>query len=147
MRGRTSVFSSLALGVMVLISAACGGSNPEGAAPVKSEQPPGASTPEQTIRAYVAGINAHNGKAVCALLLESAAYEFRIPDWGECPKFVSAYIGYVETNPDHGFQRAHIVAIERGEADGELLGMKVRLSVERGEGRDREPLDDVIWLV
>jgi hypothetical protein len=147
MRGRTSVFSSLALGVMVLISAACGGSNPEGAAPVKSEQPPGASTPEQTIRAYVAGINAHNGKAVCALLLDSAAYEFRIPDWGECPKFVSAYIGYVETNPDHGFQRAHIVAIERGEADGELLGMKVRLSVERGEGRDREPLDDVIWLV
>jgi hypothetical protein len=149
MRGRTNALSSLALLFAVLLSAACGASSPEATAPVKSEQPPGASSPEQTVRAYVEGINAHNGKAVCALLLDSAAYELRIPDsdWGECPKFVSAYIGYVETNPDDKFQRAQIVAIERGEAEGELLGMKVSLTVERGEGRDPDSLEDVIWLV
>jgi hypothetical protein len=147
MRGHTNVFSSLALVVTVLLSAACGASNPEGTPRVKSEQPPGASNPEETIREYVDGINAHNGKAVCALLLDSAAHELRIPDWGECPKFVSAFVGYAEDNPDDRFHRAKIVAIERGENEGGLLSMKVNLAVERDEGRDRETLDDVIWLV
>jgi hypothetical protein len=146
MRGGRYAFSSLALVVAVLISAACGASNSEGPV-VESEQPPGALTPEQTIRAYVDGINAHNGKAVCALLLDSAAYELRIPDWGECPKFVSAYVGYAEDNPEDRFHRAQVVAIERREMAGELLGMEVSLAVERDEGRDRESLDDVIWLV
>jgi hypothetical protein len=147
MRGRRNAFPLLALVVAVLLSAACGASKPEATEPVKPEQPTGASSPEETVRVYVDGINARNGKAVCELLLDSAAYELRIPDWGECPKFVSAFVGYVETNPEHGFHQAKIVAIKRGETEGELLGMKVRLSVERDEGRDRDPLDDVIWLV
>lgn len=89
--------------------------------PVKSAQPTGSLGPEQTVRAYVDAINAHNGKAACGLLLDSAAYELRIPEWGECPKFVSAFVGYAEDNPADSFHRARIVVIERGETEGELL--------------------------
>jgi hypothetical protein len=147
MRGSMHAFLSSALLVTVLVSAGCGVSKPETAEPEKPEQAAGASSPEETIRAYVAGINGRDGAAVCALLLDSAAYEFRIPDWGECPKVVSGYIGYAEDNPDDRFHRAAIVAMDRGETKGELLRINVQFEVERDEGRARETLDDVIWLV
>jgi hypothetical protein len=107
----------------------------------------GAASPEQTVRKYVEAINAHDGKTVCALLLASAAYQFRIPNWGECPKFVSAYIGYAEDDPTASFHRAQTVRLEPGQARDELVSMKARVEVERDEGRQREALDDVIWLV
>jgi hypothetical protein len=107
----------------------------------------GALTPEQAVREYVEAINAHNGKVVCSLLLDSAGYQFRIPNWGECPKFVSAYIGYAEDDPSDSFHRARILSLQPGKTRGDLASMKAKLEIERDDGRVRETLDDVIWML
>jgi hypothetical protein len=127
---------------LALATAGCGTSSEEMAG----------STPEETVRAYVAAINAHDGKAVCDLLLDSAAYEFRIPEWGECPKFVSAYIGYAEESDTDTFQRARILELDTGRRSGELQSIELRVEAELYEqGNEAEPIretfDDVLWLV
>jgi hypothetical protein len=127
---------------LAFATAGCGDSSDEA----------GSSSPEEAARAYVAAINARDGKTVCGLLLDSAAYEFRIPDWGECPRFVSAYIGYAEESDTDTFHRARIIELEAGRRSGELQSIELKVEVELHEdGNDAEPirktLDDVLWLV
>ena len=98
-----------------------------------------------TAQAYVSAINAHDGKAVCDLMLPSAAYEFRIEGWGECPKFVSAYIGYTEDSGSRKFLRAKILDAEEAEPRGGLRSFHMAVQVTF-EGSDAV-LDDVLWFV
>jgi hypothetical protein len=98
-----------------------------------------------TAQAYVNAINAHDGKAVCDLMLPSVAYEFRIEGWGECPKFVSAYIGYTEDSGSRKFVRAMILAAGPAEPRGELRSVPMAVQVTF-EGSDAV-LDDVLWFV
>jgi hypothetical protein len=128
--------SSLAVLVVALAAGACGGSS--GAA--------GESSPEQTARAYVDAINAHDGQTVCDLMVESAAYEFRIPEWGECPKVVAGYIGYREDSGSPGFQGARILEVHEGAREGELTSVGLTAEIHREEGGS-ETFEDVIWLV
>jgi hypothetical protein len=127
--------------VLVLALAGCGSSSPQGG-----------GSPIETARAYVEAINAKDGKTVCELLVESAAYELRIPDWGECPKFVSALIGYAEESDTDTFQRARILDIEEGRRSGELQSVELKVEVHHFEqGNEAKPrqatYDDVVWLV
>jgi hypothetical protein len=110
-----------------------------------STSDPAASSVTDTARAYVTAINAHDGRTVCGLMLPSAAYEFRIEGWGECPKFVSAYIGYTEDSGSRKFLRASVVSAEEGEARGELHSVRLAVQVTF-EGSDAI-LEDVLWLV
>jgi hypothetical protein len=128
----------ICLAVVLLLGLTTGGC---GGSPAEM----GGATPEETARAYVEAINAKDGKTVCGLLVESAAYEFRIPDWGECPKFVSAFIGYKEDSGSPGFNGATIVSLTDGETQGELRSVKMRVAVESDRGADS--FDDAIWLV
>jgi hypothetical protein len=134
-----------------------GGPSPPPAADPSAEQaapsPPSLpSSPEDVARAYVDAINAHDGETVCGLMLESAAYQFRIPGWGECPKFVSGYIGYGEESDTDTFYRAAIVSLADGERKGELrsllLSVDVELNEQGNEANRRTVIyDDVLWLV
>jgi hypothetical protein len=130
--GRAFLSTVLAL---VLAAGGCGGS-PAGA---------GGSTPEEAARAYVDAINARDGETVCGLLVDSAAHEFRIPDWGECPRVVSGFIGYQEDSGTDVFERARIVELREGEQRGELRSLRLRLEVEQESGL--ETVEDVLWLV
>jgi hypothetical protein len=110
-----------------------------------STSDPAASSLTDTARAYVSAINAHDGKTVCGLMLPSAAYEFRIEDWGKCPKFVSAYIGYAEDSGTQPFVRAEVLNAEDGEARGDLRS--VRMAVQVAFEGSEAVLDDVLCLV
>jgi hypothetical protein len=103
------------------------------------------SSPLESAEAHVAAINAHDGQSICSLMLDSAAYDFRIPNWGECPKFVSAFIGYYEDSPDQEFKRARLLSIEEAAQSGELrrVRMKVQVDFEGGS----ETIDDTAWFV
>jgi hypothetical protein len=127
---------------LALATAGCGGSSDAA----------GSSSPAEVARAYVAAINARDGKTVCGLLLDSAAYEFRVPEWGECPKFVSAFIGYAEESDTDTFHRARIIELETGRRSGELQSIELKIEAELYEdGNEAEPVhktfDDVLWLV
>ena len=125
----------LALVVVALASTGCGGSSRE----------VGGSTRDEAARAYVDAINARDGATVCDLMVDSAAYEFRIPEWGECPKFVSAFIGYQEDSGSEIFHRARLVEVHEGASEGELQSLNVTVEIERESGA--ETLEDVLWLV
>ena len=117
-----------------------------------SSEKTGVATPAEAARAYVAAVNARDGKTVCGLFLDSAAYEFRIPGWGECPKFVSGYIGYAEEADTDTFHRARILELEQGLRSGELQSIELKVEAELYEdGNEAEPIrktfDDVLWLV
>jgi hypothetical protein len=132
----------LVLLVLALLASGCGG----------SESPAGGAGPVETARAYVDAVNARDGEIVCGLLVESAAYQFRIPEWGECPKFVSSYIGYAEESDTDTFHRARILEIEEGRRSGDLQSVELKLEVELYEDGDetepiRETYEDVVWLV
>jgi hypothetical protein len=127
--------------LLALGSASCGGSEHAGGA-----------TPTEAARAYVEAVNARDGETVCGLLVESAAYEFRIPDWGECAKFVSAYIGYAEESDTDTFHRARILELEEGRRSGEVQSVDLKVEVELYEDGDearpvQKTFDDVVWLV
>jgi hypothetical protein len=144
-----------------VLAAACGGSTDgvQGTPPAPSADPspqPAApappSSPEDVARAYVDAINAHDGETVCGLMLESAAYQFRVPGWGECPKFISAYIGYGEESDTNTFHRARILDLTSGERQGELRSLRMSVEVEQNEqgnelNRRTVTYDDVLWLV
>jgi hypothetical protein len=132
----------LVLLVLMLLTTGCGG----------SESPAAGAAPVETARAYVDAVNARDGETVCGLLVEPAAYQFRIPEWGECAKFVSSYIGYAEESDTDTFHRARILEIEEGRRSGELQSVDLKLEVELYEdGNEAEPrretYDDVVWLV
>jgi hypothetical protein len=126
---------SLAVLVIALAANGCGGSSA-----TASE-----SSPDETARAYVAAVNARDGETVCDLMVDAAAYEFRIPGWGECPKFVSAYIGYQEDSGSPVFRGAQILDVREGERTGELRSLRLRIELDREGGQ--EILDDILWLV
>lgn len=114
---------------------------------------------EETVRAYVAAINAGDGKAVCGLLTVPGAYE--LVDWmveddyadeTDCPRIVSLLIGYGEEADTDTFRSARIVEVHRGEREDDVRSVPIRVEVERSEqgndlNRRTETLHDVVWLV
>jgi hypothetical protein len=109
------------------------------------------STPAATARAYVDAINAHDGKTICGLMVDSAADEFRTPQI-TCPKFVSAYIGYGEESDTDTFARARLLDVDEGKSSGALRSVKMRVELQLNDQgnesrRIKKTFDDVLWLV
>jgi hypothetical protein len=153
--------SLVALPLLVLALTGCGGSTarPDSASPSRPADstpepaaPAPASSSAEVARAYVDAINAHDGATVCGLMLDSAAYEFRIAGAGECPLIVSTYIGYGEESDTDTFHRARILDLTDGERKGALRSLHLSLEVEVNEqgneaNRRKATFDDVLWLV
>jgi ketosteroid isomerase-like protein len=121
------------LGGLVLSPTGCGSSSA------------GTATVEAATRAYVEGINARDGEAVCALMLDSVKHEFQLPTGG-CADFVSGFIGYQEDSGSDVFVRATILELHEAGGAGELLRAKLKVQIELEDGGS-EVLDDVLWLV
>ncbi len=103
---------------------------------------------EQTVRRYIAGLNAHNGAAVCALLAPGALDGVSLPERrGSCAASLDASIGH---KPPGGAPRwirtqlvsADAVVLVQG-GDGRLTGTVVhRLAGSRQPSIE----DDVVYL-
>jgi hypothetical protein len=99
------------------------------------------------IRAYVAALNAHDGKRACALFVPRALATVRFPrDRGSCATSLSASVGYRDPRGFPVYVRSRVARIPDVAISGTTARVTATVVTRFAGGREPSVEDDVIYL-
>lgn len=123
------------------------GSNPTGAERRAARRLATERAIERTVRAYIAGLDARDGKRVCAVLAPGVIEELRLPrNRGSCAASLDASIGYRDPRglPQFaGIKLSGITAIDLGRRSASATTSIVTSFADRDEPSIE---DDIVYL-
>jgi len=99
------------------------------------------------VRAYVAALNAHDGKRACALFVPGALSSVRFPrDRGSCAASLSASVGYRDPRGFPVYVRSRVARIPDVAISGTNARVTATVVTHFAEGREPSIEDDVVYL-
>ena len=99
------------------------------------------------VRAYVAALNSHDGKRVCALFAPGALNRLKFPrDRGDCAASVSASIGYRDPRGFPVYERSRVPRIRSVTIDGSDARVVATVVTRFAGNREPSIEDDIVYL-